>query len=261
LLTIAGAVIVLIAFFIVQRISRHPLLPLGLFRYRNLTGANLGGFFVASGLFSIFLFIVLWMRQLNGWTPLETGFAMLPVTVFIIVGAGIGTFLVGRVGPRPIVTAGPLIAASGLLLIGLTLEASSSYATDILPGMLLLATGMGLTFPVMFSAAVGGIPQESTGIASGLLNASQQVGGSVGLALLTAVATERTQTFLAGIAMAPDGTPLNPADFPAVATGYVEGWSLGLIFAAGLLAAAAIVMGAIIRGGGTEAAAARPFTA
>jgi EmrB/QacA subfamily drug resistance transporter len=261
LLTIAGAIVVLIAFFIVQRVVRHPLLPLGLFRYRNLTGANLGGFFVASGLFSIFLFIVLWMRQLNGWTPLETGFAMLPVTVFIIVGAGIGTFLVGRIGPRPIVTAGPLIAASGLLLIGLTLEPGSSYAADILPGMLLLATGMGLTFPVMFSAAVGGIPPESTGIASGLLNASQQVGGSVGLALLTAVATERTLNFLVGVPMAPDGTPLNPADFPTVAAGYVEGWSLGLIFAAALLACAAIVMGAIIRGGRTEAAAARAFTA
>ena len=261
LLTIAGALVLIAAFFFVQRMTRHPLLPLGLFRHRNLTGANLGGFFLASGLFSIFLFLVLWMRQLNGWSALESGFAFLPVTVFIIVGAGTATALVSRIGPRPLVTIGPLLAASGLLYIGLMLEPASSYASDILPGMILLALGMGTTFPILFSAAVGGIPKESTGIASGLLNASQQVGGSVGLALLTAVATERTQSLLGGMTIGPDGAPVNPADFPVFASGLVDGWSTGLIVAAGLMTAAAIALNSIIRGGKGDLPAAGGFGA
>ncbi len=248
LLTIAGALVLLVAFYFVQRTSRSPLLPLSLFRFRNLAGANLAFFFVASGLFSIFLFLVLWMRQLNGWSPLESGFAFLPVTVFIIVGAGLGTMLLPRIGPRPIATAGPAIAASGLLYIGLMLEPGSSYVTDILPGMLLLAFGMGLTFPTLFSVAVAGVPEESTGIASGLLNASQQVGGSVGLALLTAVATERTANALGAMPLAPDGTPTDPANFPLFAQSLVDGWSIGLIVASGLLLLAAVVTNTFIRG-------------
>ena len=82
------------------------MLPLGLFRYRNLTGANLGGLLVGAGLFSVFLYLVLWMQQVNGWTPLESGFAFLPFTVGIIIGAGFSTVMMGRIGPRPLVTSG-----------------------------------------------------------------------------------------------------------------------------------------------------------
>src|SRR5690606_10009672 len=131
-------------------------------------------------------------RQLNGWSALETGFSFLPMTLFIIVGAGIATALMQRIGPRPLVAVGPAIAALGLLLLGLGLEPDTSYWGVILPCIVLLALGMGLTFPTLFNVGVSGVPQESVGVASGLLNASQQVGGSVGLALLVAVASEST---------------------------------------------------------------------
>ncbi len=250
LLTIAAALVLLVAFFISQRIAKSPLLPLGLFRHRNLAGANLGGFFVGSGMFSIFLFVMLWMRQLNGWSALDSGFAFLPVTVFIVVGAGIATMLVSRIGSRPLVTVGPLIAAAGLLYIGLMLELDSNYATDILPGLILLAFGMGLSFPILFSAAVSGIPPESTGVASGLLNASQQVGGSVGLALLAALATDRTQGLVTEAATAAGGAPAEAVVNAAI----VDGWSLGLIVAAVFLALGALAMNAFIRGGKGETA-------
>ena len=249
LLTIGAALVLLVAFFISQRVAKSPLLPLGLFRYRNLAGANLGGFFIGSGMFSIFLFVMLWMRQLNNWSAMDSGFAFLPVTVFIIVGAGVATMLVSRIGSRPLVTIGPLVAASGLLYIGLMLELDSNYASDILPGLILLALGMGSTFPILFSAAVGGIPQESTGVASGLLNASQQVGGSVGLALLAALATDRTQSLVTDAAIAAGGTPTETAVNAAI----VDGWSLGLVVAAGLLVLASIAMNFFIRGGKGEA--------
>jgi fucose permease len=172
------------------------------------------------------------------------------VTVFIIIGAGMATVLMGRIGPRPLVTVGPIIAAAGLLWLGLMLEPDSSYVTIILPAQILLAFGMGLTFPTLFSAAVGGIPQESTGVASGLLNASQQVGGSVGLALLTAVAAGATGTLASAIARDPaTGFPLNPVEFTAYFGAVVDGWGVALVVASGFLFAAGIVMSLIIRGG------------
>ncbi|MCW5696163.1 MAG: DHA2 family efflux MFS transporter permease subunit [Bauldia sp.] len=236
LLTLAGSAVLLVAFVLLQQRLRSPLLPLSLFRSRWVTGANLGGFLIACGLFSVFYFVVLWMQQINGWTPIQSGFGALPITAFIVVGAGIASVMLNRVGPRPLATIGPFIAAAGLLYIGISLEPDSRYVSDILPGFILLATGMGLGFVALTSAAVSGIPQENAGSASAVLNASQQIGGSVGLAVLLAVAIGVTNANL------PEGVPFDPA-----AT--VQGWGTGLMVGAGLIALAGIVMFLILPNG------------
>jgi len=258
--------VLIVGFFIWEARLRAPLLPLSLFRYRNLTGANIGGLFVGAGLFSVFLYLVFWMQRINEWSPLTSGFAFLPFTVGIIIGAGISSMLIGRVGPRPLVTVGPFVAAAGMLALGLWLEPESSYAGLILPAQLVMSIGMGLTFPALISSAVAGVPQANSGIASALLNAAQQVGGAVGVALLTAVSTGRTETLLAGLAPPPAGAvPVDPiaaqAGMQAAINGaVVDGWALALIVGAVLIAAAGLIMSAFIRAG-KEAAAASPFGA
>lgn len=249
IVVLAAAAILLGAFVVWQTRTRWPLFPPSLLQYRNLVGANIGGLFVGAGLFSVFLYLVLWMQQVNGWTPLQSGFAFLPFTVGIIIGAGFSTVLVGRIGPRPLVTAGPVIAAAGMVALGIWLTPDASYAGLILPAQMLIATGLGLTFPALVGAAVSGVPQENAGIASGLLNAAQQVGGAVGLALLTAVSIGRTNALTEGIALGPDGSPTNPADFPVFISATVEGWALALIVAAGLIFVAAVIMASVVRGG------------
>lgn len=255
-IVIALAIVLIAAFIFLQARLKAPLLPLGLFRFRNLSGANLGGLLVGAGLFSVFLYLVLWMQQVNGWTPLKSGFAFLPFTVGIIIGAGISSVMMARVGPRPMVTIGPLLAAVGMFALGFWLEPDSSYAALLLPTQLLMSIGIGLTFPALVSSAVSGIPQDNAGVASGLLNAAQQVGGAVGLALLTAVSTGRTQSLAGEIALGPDGAPVNPADYPQFVTATVDGWSLALIVGAILISAAALIMSSLIRAGKGDVAAA-----
>ena len=198
LLTLGLAAVLLGAFVVVLLRAREPMVPRVLLTYRNVVGANIGALLALSGLFDMFFYLVLWMRQINGWSPLGAGFAFLPVTVFIIVGAGISSTLLSRTGPRPLVTIGAFVAAAGLIYIGLLLEPDSSYAGEVLPGLILMATGMGAAFVAFTSAALAGVPQDHSGVASALLNASQQVGGALGLAVLTAIAIGRTNSLFTG---------------------------------------------------------------
>ncbi len=256
---LAIALVLLVAFVVTQARIRWPLLPLGLFRYRNLTGANLGGLLVGAGLFSVFLYLVLWMQRVNGWTPLESGFAFLPFTVGIIIGAGFSTVMMGRVGPRPLVTIGPIMTALGMLALAIWLKPDSSYAALILPTQLIMSIGLGITFPALVSSAVAGVPQEHAGIASGLLNAAQQVGGAVGLALLTAVSTGKTNSLTEGMVLGPEGFPANPAEIPTYISATVEGWAQALMVAAGIIFLAAIIMTSIVRAKKEDVAGGMPI--
>ncbi|MEU2348870.1 DHA2 family efflux MFS transporter permease subunit [Modestobacter sp. NPDC049651] len=240
------AVVLLAAFWVLQRRLTHPLLDLRLFRSRSLLGADLGALFVGAGLFAVFFFLILWMQQVHGWSPLRSGFAYLPMTIVIAIGAGVASQLLGRTGPRPLLVVGPALAAAGMLLLALRLEPDSSYATVVLPSLLVLAFGMGLTFVALTSSAVAGVPPEQAGVASALLNAGQQVGGALGLAILTAVSTARTD------AVAPPGPPVTPAHVAAL----VDGWAWGFVVAAGFLAAAGAVAGSLVRVSAEAAAAA-----
>ena len=230
--TLVLSVLLIAGFAYTQRTVRSPLVPFRLFRSRSLAGADIGALLVGAGIFAIFFFLILWMQIVNGYSPVRSGLAFLPMTVLIGVSAGIGSQLLSRVGPRPLLTGGPLLAGLGLIVLGLRLEPGSSYLGVVLPSLALVAIGMGFTFVALTSAAVAGVPEEDAGIASALLNAGQQIGGALGLAVLTAVSTARTN------ALTPSRNP-----FPNL----VHGWDLGFMVGGGLLLLAALTMFSLVR--------------
>jgi EmrB/QacA subfamily drug resistance transporter len=249
------AALLLAAWFVVQRRTAHPLVPFRLFKSRSVLGADLGALFIGAGIFGIFFFLTLWMQVLNGYSPIRAGLAFLPMTLLIGVGAGISAQMLGRVGPRPLLLVGPVLAAAGLLHLALRLEPDSSYVGVVLPSLGLVAIGMGLAFVALTSAAVAGVPQEDAGIASALLNAGQQVGGALGLAVLTAVSTRRTQDLLPdgvdglealqpqpGATAAPD-----PGLIAQVFDAVNSGWALGFGVASAFLLGAALVAAWLVR--------------
>jgi EmrB/QacA subfamily drug resistance transporter len=228
-------------FTVVQRRTAYPLVPFRLFKSRTLLGADVGALFVGAGIFAIFFFLILWMQVINGYSPVKSGLLFLPMTVLIGVSAGISAKLLGRVGPRPLLSIGPVLAALGLLTLGLRLEPDSSYLTVVLPSLALVAFGMGLSFVALTSSAVAGVPHADAGIASALLNAGQQVGGALGLAILTAVSTTRTSN------LAPAGMPRDPRDFPTYFSALVDGWNAGFLVGAAFLLTAGVVMVSLVR--------------
>ena len=238
-LLVAGVLLAL--FVVVQQQATAPLVPFRLFRSRTLLGADVGALFVGAGIFAIFFFLILWMQVVNGYGPVKSGLAFLPMTLLIGISAGIGAQLLHRVGPRALLATGPTLAALGLLILGLRLEPTSSYTTVVLPSLAMVAFGMGLTFVALTSSAVAGVPHEDAGIASALLNAGQQVGGALGLAILTAISTTRTD------ALAPNGPPADPRAFPAYYDALVEGWSVGFLVGAAFLLIGGIVMVSLVR--------------
>jgi EmrB/QacA subfamily drug resistance transporter len=237
LLMLGLAAVLLTAFVVVQRRAKDPLVDFRLFRSRTLLGADLGALFVGAGLFAVFFFLILWMQQVHGYSPLRAGFAFLPMTGFIVVGAAISSQLMSRIGPRPLLIAGPGLGAAGMLALALRLDPTSSYVSVILPALCVLALGMGMTFVALTASAVAGVPPEDAGVASALLNAGQQVGGSLGLAILTAVSTARTNAIGAA----------GPVGSPAHVAAVVDGWSLGFVVAAGFLALAGVIAGSLVR--------------
>ena len=239
--TLALAAALLVAFVAVQMRASEPLVPFRVFRSRSVAGADIGALLIGAGLFAIFFFLILWMQVVNHYSPVRSGLAFLPMTLLIGVSAGIGSQLLGRIGPRPLLTVGPLIAGIGLLVLGLRLEPSSSYLTVVLPSLALVAFGMGMTFVALTSAAVAGVPKEDAGIASALLNAGQQVGGALGLAVLTAVAAARTGHLV------PGGMQRTPAGLRSYLPALVDGWATGFLVGAGLLITAAVVLNLLVR--------------
>jgi EmrB/QacA subfamily drug resistance transporter len=244
LLALAGAL--LAAFAFVQVHSENPLVPFRLFRSRTVLAADVGSLLIGAGIFAIFFFLILWMQQVNGYSPVKSGLLFLPMTFLIAISAGIGSQLLGRVGPRPLLLVGPSLAGLGLLQLGLRLELHSGYLSVILPALACVAFGMGMTFVALTSSAVAGVPHEDAGIASALLNAGQQVGGALGLAVLTAVSVARTNA-LGGVPVS-NGRP----DF----TNAVHGWDAGFLVGAALLFGSALLMFTLVRVSKEDAAAA-----
>ena len=258
------AAVLLLAFVAVQRRTTNPLLPFRLFKNRSLLGADIGALLIGAGIFAIFFFLTLWMQILNGYSPIRAGVAFLFMPVVIGIGAAISSQLLGRIGPRPLLLVGPLIAATGLVQLALRLEPDSSYVTVLLPAMACVGFGMGLAFVALTSAAVAGVPHEDAGVASALLNAGQQVGGALGLAVLAAVSSGRTQDLLpegvGGLeALAPQAgatAPPDPALVGQVLGAVNEGWNLGFGVAAVFLVASAVVMASLVKVSKEDAAAA-----
>ena len=194
-----GAVsLVLLALFVaIESRTKHPLVPFSIFRLRTLRGSNAVGLLLGMSLFSMFFFISLYMQQVLDYEPLTAGLAYLPLALTIIVSAGVASTLVTRIGFKPTLIAGMLLIAAGLVWFAQVSAPGGTYVGDILFPSLLAAVGLGLAFVPTTIAAVTGTRPDEAGLASGLINTSQQVGGALGLAILATVATGRTDNAIA----------------------------------------------------------------
>jgi EmrB/QacA subfamily drug resistance transporter len=193
LLKIAGAVALLVAFLIIERRQRHPLMPLSIFRLRTLRGANIVGLLIGMSLFSMFFFISLYLQNVLHYSPIKTGISYLPLAIGIIVSAGAAAQLVTRLGFKTPLIAGLLLIAGGLLWFSQVPATGGSFAADVLGPSILAAFGLGFAFVPVTIAAVTGTKPHEAGLASGLINTAQQVGGALGLAILATIANSRTQ--------------------------------------------------------------------
>jgi EmrB/QacA subfamily drug resistance transporter len=186
-----GSVALIGIFVAIELRSKAPLVPFRIFRLRTLTGANIVGLLLGASLFSMFYFISLYMQQVLGYSAIHAGLSYLPLAVTIVVAAGVGGQLVTRFGFKPILAAGMAFVAAGLLYWS-QVSVGGGFLTDILGPSLLAAIGLGFGFVTSTIAAVSGVEQREQGLASGLINTSQQIGGALGLAVLSTIATTRT---------------------------------------------------------------------
>jgi EmrB/QacA subfamily drug resistance transporter len=184
------------AFVAIELRSEAPLVPFRIFRLRTLTGANAVGLLVGASLFSMFFFISLYMQQVLDYSPIKSGFSYLPLALTIIVSAGVASQLVTRIGFKPVLVAGMAFVAAGLLWFA-QVSVDGAYTADVLGPSLLAAVGLGFSFVPTTIAAVSGVQEREAGLASGLINTSQQIGGALGLAVLATVANSRTEDVLA----------------------------------------------------------------
>lgn len=214
----------LVVFLIIESRHRDPLVPLRLFRSRALTGANLIMMLLGSVMFSMFFFLSQFLQDVQGYSPLQAGFAFLPMPLAIIVGTQLSARLVATLGARALLSIGPSIAAFGLLLLS-RVHAGSSYALHIgLPGAI-VTLGIGMSFVPITLSATTGVARRDAGLASGLINTTRQVGGSLGLAALLTVAASRT----------------NSAAAQGTRAAQTAGYTLAFAVSAGLLLVAAVI--------------------
>ncbi|WP_432017385.1 MFS transporter [Streptomyces hydrogenans] len=241
-----GSVVLLGAFVLVEAKVKSPLLPL-----RVLTDRNRGGVYLSLGLaviamFGLFLFLTYYLQVVKGYSPVMTGFAFLPMIAGMIIGSTqIGTRLMTRVPPRLLMAPGFLTAAVGMLLLT-QLEVGTSYAGLILPAQLLLGLGMGTAFMPAMSLATHGVDPKDAGVASAMVNTSQQVGGAIGTALLNTIAASATTAYLTDHA-ASATTPA--AQKLLQLQGMVEGYTAAIWWAVGILAVAAALAAVLITTG------------
>jgi len=220
------AIAALVAFVINEQRVKHPLVPLSIFRIRNLSGADLLMFCMSAGMFSIFFFTTLYMQEILGYSPVHTGLCFLVMPVIIAVVATNVPRVIQKIGYKPILMIAPLFVSGGLFWLS-HIPVHGSFWADVAPGLSLMALGMGGVFVAGTVAATSGVPHHESGLASGLLNTSQQVGGALGLAVLTGIATSSTTHYIKAHATAG----------PAVATvhGYHDGYLIASTF--GIIAA------------------------
>jgi EmrB/QacA subfamily drug resistance transporter len=186
----AAAVVLLGAFVAIEARATAPLVRLSIFRVRSLLTANAAMFLAMSGMFAMFFFNTLYIQQVLGYGPLEAGLAFLPFTAGIMISASLASQFAPRLGVRPVAAVGFLLAAGGLVLLT-QLPVDGSYVANVLPAILLSALGMGAVFMPLTLIATTGLADEDQGLASGLFNTSQQIGGALGLAVLSTLATSR----------------------------------------------------------------------
>jgi MFS family permease len=193
---LAAAVALLAAFVVNEQRSDNPLLPLSIFRIKGLAAADVTQLIGIAGIISMFFFLTLYMQNVLGYSQIQTGLSYLPLCFGVGIAAGVASQLLARVGTRPVMVAGALLAAAGVFWLS-QVPVGGSYAADLLPGLLIASFGLGAVFVAVTTAANEGVPTGQAGLAAALLNASQQVGGALGLAVFSAIATARTNHQLA----------------------------------------------------------------
>ncbi len=225
-IVLALAAALVVAFRSVEGRVENPLVPFRVFRSRTLTGANLVALVSAAVIGAQGFFSTLYMQQVLGYSPITTGLAFLPLTVTIMATSALGSRLVSRVGTKPMMVAGMISLTIGMLLLS-RIPVKGSYVADLLPGFFLFALGLGLTFVTAIVAATAGVADSEQGLASGLINTSQQVGTALGLAILVTVAAARTDSLAGNV---------GPS-----ATALVEGYRYGFAGGAGLAGVGVLV--------------------
>ena len=191
----AASAVLMAIFLAIELRSRSALVPLGIFRRRTLSGANLIGFGLGTMIFGMFFLLSLYMQQVLGYSAMKAGVAYLSVALTVIVSAAISQAFVTRLGVKPVLVTGMVLLAAGLVYFS-QVSVNGTYVADLLPGFLLIGVGMGFSFVPISIAALAGVQGPEAGLASGLINTSQQIGGALGLALLTTVATTRADSLL-----------------------------------------------------------------
>jgi EmrB/QacA subfamily drug resistance transporter len=236
---LAAGVALLAAFVAIQRRAEHPLLPLRVVLDRNRGGSYLAVGIVGAGMFGVFLFLTYYLQQTLGFSPIKTGLAFLPMIGMVMATATTATTrLLPRTGPRPLLTLGMLLAAAGMVLLA-QLGVDSTYAAHVLPGLLVSGAGLGLVMAPAMNTATLGVDAADAGVASATVNTMQQIGGSMGTALLSTLASSAAASYLAGAAPSP----------ALAAQAAVHGYTTAFWWSAGIFAVGAIVCGLLLRGG------------
>jgi EmrB/QacA subfamily drug resistance transporter len=239
LAVLAVAVVLLVVFVLIERRTTHPLLPLRVVLDRRRGGAYLAIALAGIGSFGIFLFLTFYMQQILGFSPLTTGVAFLPFVAGIVTSSTIVIpRLLPRIGPRPLIITGELLAAAGLLILW-RLQVASSYAGHVLPGLVVMGLGMGLIFGSSFNTATARVQPSDAGVASALVNTGQQVGGALGTALLNTIAATVTASYLATRVHSPAN----------VAAAAVAGDTRAFLISAGIFVIAAALSAVILPSG------------
>jgi EmrB/QacA subfamily drug resistance transporter len=232
IVTLAIGAALLGLFLLIERRSVAPLVRLSIFRVRTLAVADTVLLLVASGMFGMFFFVSLYVQEILGYSPLRAGLAFLPVTAGIALGAGVAQQLIPRFGLRNVSIGGITLAAAGLAWLT-RVPVHGTYVGDLLSGLLPMSFGMGLTFVPITLLGTGGVREEDAGLASGLFNTAQQVGGALGLAILSTLAASRTASALSNHA--------------GLFAAKVAGYHVAFVAAAIMLAAGALIMATMLR--------------
>ena len=223
---LAGAAVILAAFVVNELRVTHPIVPLSILRVKGIAAADATQMVALAGFLPMFFFLTLYMQTVLGYSPIQTGAAYLPLTGGFIIAAGISSQLFTRIGTKPVVVLGAVVAAGGLYWLS-RIPVDGSYLSDILPVLLIVSLGMGGVFTGLTTAANAGVDEDKAGLAAGLLNTGQQLGAAVGLAILSALATAETKSILHG-------------GHDSVATAATHGFQRALLAGACLVLAASV---------------------
>ncbi|MFI6485475.1 MFS transporter [Nonomuraea sp. NPDC050663] len=232
---VAGGAALLTSFVVWQSKVARPLLPLRILLHRNRGGSFLAVFVLCAGMFAIFLFMTFYLQQNLGFGPVRTGLAFLPMILALMISATLGTtLLLPKVGPRLLVMAGMLVAAAGTAFMSLVNE-TSSYAADVLPGLIVAGLGLGLALSAGMNVGTAGVEEEDSGAASAAIQAVQQLGGSIGTALFSTIAASAFSD------------ALGQGAIPSTAA--ISGYAIAFAWAAGLFAIGGTIAGLVLRSG------------